>query len=207
MREKEMLAVVKALAHQPTAPFHEDAVRTEIEAQLRKIPHVKFERDGFGNIIAHYQRGRRRAPAWGLAAHMDHPGWVRDSDGELRFLGSVAARFRSNPKKRSFGDFEMWDLSPFEIRDRQIHPALVTICSAARKLSVCFASWRKKLQTRIALAFSHGGGSRFCRGDQAARRESCRSLTILFARNEHAARHGGNWAWSYRPGGRQDFEL
>ena len=29
--------------------------------------------------------------------------------------------FRSNPKKRSFGDFEMWDLSPFEIRDRQIH--------------------------------------------------------------------------------------
>ena len=90
MREKEMLAVVEALANQPTAPFHEDAVRTEIEAQLRKIPHVKFERDGFGNIIAHYQRGRRRAPAWGLAAHMDHPGWVRDKDGELRFLGSVA---------------------------------------------------------------------------------------------------------------------
>jgi len=121
MREKAMLAVVEALANQPTAPFHEDAVRREIESQLRKIPHVKFERDGFGNIIARYQRGRRRAPAWGLAAHMDHPGWVRDKEGELRFLGSVAPRFRSNPKKRSFGDFEMWDLSPFEIRDRQIH--------------------------------------------------------------------------------------
>lgn len=35
MREKEMLAVVKALAQQPTAPFREDAVRAVIEAQLR----------------------------------------------------------------------------------------------------------------------------------------------------------------------------
>ena len=121
MREKEMLAVVAALANQPTAPFHEDAVRTEIEAQLRKISHVRFERDGFGNVIAHFHRGRKRAAAWALAAHMDHPGWVRGKDGEVRFLGSVAARFRSNPKKRSFGDFEMWDLPPFEIRDRQIH--------------------------------------------------------------------------------------
>jgi putative aminopeptidase FrvX len=121
MREKQMLAVVAALANQPTAPFHEDAVRTEVEAQLRKIPHVKFERDGFGNIVGHYQRGRKRAAEWALAAHMDHPGWVRGQDGEIRFLGSVAARFRSNPKKRSFGDFEMWDLPPFEIRGRQIH--------------------------------------------------------------------------------------
>ena len=46
---------------------------TEIEAQLRKIPHVKFDRDGFGNVIAHYQRGRRRAPAWGLAAQGTAP--------------------------------------------------------------------------------------------------------------------------------------
>jgi putative aminopeptidase FrvX len=121
MREKEMLAVVEALASQPTAPFHEDAVRCEIEAQLQKFPHVKFERDDFGNVIARYQRGRKRAAEWALAAHMDHPGWVRGEEGEIHFLGSVAARFRSNPKKKSFGDFEMWDLPPFEIRDRQIH--------------------------------------------------------------------------------------
>jgi putative aminopeptidase FrvX len=121
MRRKEMLAVVKALAIQPTAPFHEDAVRAEIESQLRKIPHVKFERDGFGNVIAHYQRGGKRAAAWAFAAHMDHPGWVRGEDGEMRFLGSVASRFRSNPKKKSFGDFEMWDLPGFEVRAEQIH--------------------------------------------------------------------------------------
>jgi putative aminopeptidase FrvX len=121
MREKEMLAVVEALTNQPTAPFCEDAVRSEIEAQLQKISHVKFERDDFGNVIARYQRGRKRAAEWALAAHMDHPGWVRGEEGEMRFLGSVAAHFRSNPKKKSFGHFEMWDLPPFEIRQRQIH--------------------------------------------------------------------------------------
>lgn len=121
MRKKEMLAVVKALMAQPTAPFHEDAVRDEIEAQLGEMPHVKFARDAFGNVVAHYQRGRKKAAEWGLAAHMDHPGWVRSDEGEMEFLGSVAPRFRSDPKKKSFGDFEMWDLPPFEIRDGQIH--------------------------------------------------------------------------------------
>jgi putative aminopeptidase FrvX len=120
MREKEMLAVVEALAQQPTAPFREDAVRTEIEAQLRKCPHVKFERDSFGNVIAHYRRGRAAA-GWAFAAHMDHPGWVHGKDGEMQFLGSVPERFRRNQKTKLFGDFAMWDLPPFELRGRQIH--------------------------------------------------------------------------------------
>jgi endoglucanase len=120
MDEKEMLAVVQALAHQPTAPFREDAVRAEIEAQLRKCPHVELEQDSFGNIIAYYRRGRRAAE-WAFAAHMDHPGWVHRNGGVRQFLGSVPARLRKNPKTESFGDFEMWDLPPFEIRARQIH--------------------------------------------------------------------------------------
>ena len=120
MREKEMLAVVEALANQPTAPFHEDAVRSEIEEQLGRCPHVKFARDGFGNVIAHYQRGRGKLE-WAFAAHMDHPGWVRGKDGEMTFLGSVPERYRTNPKTRSFGDFAMWGLPSFEIRNRQIH--------------------------------------------------------------------------------------
>jgi putative aminopeptidase FrvX len=121
MRERDMLSVGEGLANQPTAPFCEQAVRSEIETQLGRIPHVNFQRDDFGNVIARYQRGRKRAAEWALAAHMDHPGWVRGEEGEMRFLGSVAARFRSNPQKKSFGDFEMWDLPPFEIHDRQIH--------------------------------------------------------------------------------------
>ena len=72
MREKEMLAIVQALARQPTAPFREDAVRAEIEAQLGKCPHVKFERDDFGNVIAHYRRGRTHAGDWALAPQLNH---------------------------------------------------------------------------------------------------------------------------------------
>ena len=121
MREKEMLAVVAALANQPTAPFHEEAVRAEIEAQLRRCPQVQFERDAFGNVIAHYSRGRKRAPAWAFAAHMDHPGWVRGDNDAMQFLGSVPENFRKNPRTKSFGDFAMWDLVPFQIRGRQIH--------------------------------------------------------------------------------------
>lgn len=120
MREKEMLAVVEALAKQPTAPFHEDAVRAEIEAQLSQCRHVKFGRDAFGNVLAHYRRGRGK-PKWAFAAHMDHPGWVCGNAGEMKFLGSVPERYRVNPKTKSFGDFAMWDLPPFEIRNRQIH--------------------------------------------------------------------------------------
>ncbi len=115
-----MLAVVEALTNQPTAPFHEAAVRDEIEAQLRQCPHVKFERDRFGNVVARYRRGGRRSGGWALAAHMDHPGWVRGKNGKLTFLGSVAERFRQNPKMKSFGDFAMWDLAAFELRDRKI---------------------------------------------------------------------------------------
>ncbi|MEO8440753.1 MAG: hypothetical protein ABI540_11110 [Spartobacteria bacterium] len=121
MREKEMLAVVAALARQPTAPFHEEAVRAEIEAQLRACSHVQCERDAFGNVIATYRRGRKRPTQWAFAAHMDHPGWVRTKNGEMKFLGSVAERYRTNPKLKTFGDFAMWDLPAFEIRGRQIH--------------------------------------------------------------------------------------
>ncbi|MGI8891100.1 MAG: hypothetical protein ACR2G0_10010 [Chthoniobacterales bacterium] len=121
MHEKEMLTIVEALTLQPTAPFREDAVRTEIEAQLVQCPHVDFERDDFGNVIAHFRLGRSSAPVWALAAHMDHPGWVETEDGEMKFLGSVAEEFRQNPKMKAFGEFAMWDLAPFEIRERQIH--------------------------------------------------------------------------------------
>lgn len=115
-----MLAVAEALLIQPTAPFHEDAVRAEIEAQLRKCPNVKFARDSFGNVVARYQRGKATGSRWAFAAHMDHPGWLLQ-DGEWRFFGSVAEPFLADPQTKSFGDFAMWNLPSFEIRDRTIY--------------------------------------------------------------------------------------
>lgn len=121
MERSELLGVVSALVEQPTAPFHEDAVRDEIVAQLAGCPHVTIEHDAVGNMIARYQRGTDQPARWAFAAHMDHPGWVRAGEGEWRFLGSVAERFLVNPRRREFGDFAMWDLPAFELKDDQIH--------------------------------------------------------------------------------------
>lgn len=121
MQQEELLSVVRALVEQPTAPFHEEAVRDAIVAQLRKCPHVKIEHDAYGNMIARYRRGTRAQARWAFAAHMDHPGWVRGEKAEWRFLGSVAERFLVNPRRREFGDFAMWDLPAFELKDGQIH--------------------------------------------------------------------------------------
>ncbi|MEY2490131.1 MAG: hypothetical protein QOC70_2073 [Verrucomicrobiota bacterium] len=121
MQRRELLRVVRALLEQPTAPFHEDAVRDAIVAELQECPHVRIEHDTYGNMIARYRRGTRRRPRWAFAAHMDHPGWVRNKDGDWHFLGSVAERFLVNPRKREFRGFAMWDLPAFELKGGQIH--------------------------------------------------------------------------------------
>jgi putative aminopeptidase FrvX len=121
VQREELLSVVRTLVEQPTASFHEEAVRDAIVAQLRDCPHVTIEHDACGNMIARYRRGTRAQAQWAFAAHMDHPGWVRGEDGNWRFLGSVADRFLVNPRKREFGDFAMWDLPAFELKDDQIH--------------------------------------------------------------------------------------
>jgi endoglucanase len=121
MQRRELLRVVRVLLEQPTAPFHEAAVRDAIVEELRNCPHVSIEHDAYGNMIARYQRGTRKKPRWAFAAHMDHPGWVRTKDGEWRFLGSVAERFLVNPRKKEFGDFAMWDLPAFELKDDRIY--------------------------------------------------------------------------------------
>jgi endoglucanase len=121
MQRRELLRVVRALLEQPTAPFHEDAVRDAIVAQLEECAHVRIEHDAYGNMIARYRRGTRQRPSWAFAAHMDHPGWVRSKNGDWRFLGSVPERFLVNPRQREFGDFAMWDLPAFEFKDGLIH--------------------------------------------------------------------------------------
>ena len=116
-----MLRIARALLEKPTAPFHEDAVRDAIVAELKRCPHVRIEHDAFGNMIARYRRGTRAKPRWAFAAHMDHPGWVRGQNGDWRFLGSVAERFLVDPRRREFDDFAMWDLPEFELKEDRIH--------------------------------------------------------------------------------------
>ncbi len=121
MKRIDLITVVRQLLARPTAPFHEAAVRDEILRQLRALPHVRVRSDRFGNLIAEYRRLTRTTPRWAFAAHMDHPGWVREKDGGFRFLGSVAEKYLADAKRKEFGDFAMWDLPAFALRDGQIH--------------------------------------------------------------------------------------
>ncbi len=116
MDSDPLFATARALLTQPTAPFHEDAVRAEIERLLAPLPGVSVERDEFGNVIARYQRGARE-PQFAFAAHMDHPAYVGEE-----FLGGVPEAYRAkHPPTRDFGSFAMWDLPECELREGRLH--------------------------------------------------------------------------------------
>lgn len=156
MNDDALLATIRSILAQPTAPFHEDAVRGEIVQLLAQCPHVTTSLDGFGNVIAHYQRGD--APArFAFAVHMDHPGFVQrpapsspspspsslatraeggegEGDDEWEFLGGVPESYREKkPPVRDFGAFAMWDLPACEVREGRV------FCRACDDLIGCAA--------------------------------------------------------------------
>jgi endoglucanase len=111
-----LLDLTRTILAQPTAPFHEDAVRAEILIQLAQLPSVHVEQDDFGNVIARYA-GCSGHGEYAFAAHMDHPAYVGEE-----FLGGVPEAYRAkNPPTRDFGAFAMWDLPACEVKDGRIH--------------------------------------------------------------------------------------
>lgn len=87
---------------------------------LAGLPHVSIEPDAFGNLIATYRRGRSK-PRLAFCAHLDHPGWVKKPGGgggdEPEFLGGVPAERLDKCPVKWFGEFGMWDLPAFELKD------------------------------------------------------------------------------------------
>ena len=136
MDENALLTVLSEILAQPTAPFHEYSVRGAISGLLEGLPDVHLQLDHFGNLLAHY-RGSQSPPRWAFGSHMDHPGWVRalpeDTEGAFvpdgrrqrdgfSFLGGVPDPYFDQPSEiREFGEFAMWDLPEFELRDGHIH--------------------------------------------------------------------------------------
>ena len=147
MQSADLLDIIRSILAQPTAPFHEDAVRAEILIQLAQCPRVSAAQDAFGNVVAQYRRGGGEA-RYAFAAHMDHPGYVFDpaapeaaeSPGgggnepseksaampgapfSCAFLGGVPREYREkNPPTRDFGAFAMWDLPACELREGRIY--------------------------------------------------------------------------------------
>ena len=76
----------------PAAPFHEHAVRDEVE-RICAEHRLDFKRDEFGNVIVRLRTAPKVRPIV-LAAHMDHPGFeivrrLSPTRWFARFLGGV----------------------------------------------------------------------------------------------------------------------
>lgn len=92
MNPKTLSIIAARLLQHPVSPYHESAVRAEVE-KICDEHHLACKRDAFGNVIVHLQTISRQRP-FVLAAHMDHPGFeiVRKLPGNrwhARFLGGV----------------------------------------------------------------------------------------------------------------------
>jgi endoglucanase len=127
-----LTAILKRILKQPTAPFHEYFVRAEIEALLKVCPFVTLKKDKFGNLLATYKNGKRKSsPTWVLAAHMDHPAFVKKpggQKGEWEFLGGVAKPViedgvvRGLVKPHKNGKFATWNF-PVNFEEGRIEAA------------------------------------------------------------------------------------
>ena len=112
----EYLEIARQILNQPTAPFHENAVRTTIRRLLDDCTGVTLSEDSFGNLIAHYQNSGA-TPTFAFAAHMDHPAYVG-----REFLGGVPESYRkARPPTEKFGPFRMWKLPAFQVRGGRIY--------------------------------------------------------------------------------------
>ncbi len=129
MQRENILSLFREILSIPTAPFHEYHVARHIREHLSRLPDVSLEQDSFGNLLALYRRGDHR-PALAFGAHMDHPGWVRNPNPEIGetimttapvFLGGVPEERLNRCDVEWFGEFGMWDLPPFDLRDGHIH--------------------------------------------------------------------------------------
>ena len=120
-----LTTILKRILKQPTAPFHEYHVRSEIEALLRDCPNVKLKCDRFGNLHATYKNGKRvTKDQWVLGAHMDHPGFVKTPGGKgWDFLGGVAPEVVAAGVKKGLrkakGDLATWKF-PVKVTDEKI---------------------------------------------------------------------------------------
>ncbi|MEQ1839048.1 MAG: M20/M25/M40 family metallo-hydrolase [Verrucomicrobiales bacterium] len=119
MQHHAFVSLFRKVLSTPTAPFHEYEVDRVIRELLAPLEHVTLETDHYGNLIACYRRGRKR-PKLAFGAHMDHPGWVR-FQGNDQFLGGVPEDRLDTHPVEWFGDFGMWELEPFDLKEGLIH--------------------------------------------------------------------------------------
>jgi putative aminopeptidase FrvX len=92
MNHRDFSRIAERLLRCPAAPYHETAVRAEVETICAEHG-LAFKRDVFGNVLVRLQTARHGRP-FVLAAHMDHPGFeilcrLPNQPWRARFLGGV----------------------------------------------------------------------------------------------------------------------
>src|SRR5215469_10453873 len=92
MTASEFTKLAGRLMRHPTVPFHEHAVRGEVE-KICAEHRLNFNRDDFGNVIVRLSTASKLRPVV-LAAHLDHPGFeivrrLAPKRWLARFLGGV----------------------------------------------------------------------------------------------------------------------
>ena len=141
MHIRTIRALAGRLLRQPTAPYHEHAVRGEVE-KICTENELDFRRDQFGNVLVRMQTGGPRR-ALVLAAHMDHPGFevVRPVSARswlVRFRGGVPDDyFRAGLRVRLMPGDVPARLGPRQGADR----AFVATASEAPQVQPRFAMW------------------------------------------------------------------
>jgi putative aminopeptidase FrvX len=161
-----LTAILKKILKQPTAPFHEYHVLSEIEALLKDCPNVKLKRDKYGNLIATYKLGKKRStPTWVLAAHMDHPGFVRPVDGrtgkdDWEFLGGVKEEIVAKGVKKGLrkpvkgGQIATWNFPVTIDKERISGPACDDLIGCSAIVSTFWELARLKLEAKVHAVFT-----------------------------------------------------
>lgn len=99
MNSTTFSTIASRLLRHPAAPYHETAVRAEVE-QICAEHELDCHRDSFGNLLVRLQTAPKQRP-FVLAAHLDHPGFeiIRPLGGNkylARFLGGVGDGYFKN---------------------------------------------------------------------------------------------------------------
>ena len=161
-----LTTVLKKILKQPTAPFHEYLVRGEVETLLKDVPGVKLKRDKYGNLLATYKNGKKTSsPTWVLAAHMDHPAFVKKpgstgKNAEYEFLGGVAEPVRANGIKRGLQkavkgtDMAVWNFPVTITKEKIFATACDDLVNCATIVATFHELARLNIQTTVHAVFT-----------------------------------------------------
>jgi endoglucanase len=161
-----LTSILKKILKQPTAPFHEYFVRSAVEELLKDVPGVKLKQDKYGNLLATYKNGKRKSsPTWVLAAHMDHPGFVKKpgtsgKSSEYDFLGGVTESTVADGIKKKLrkpvkgSDLATWDFPVTITKDKVSATACDDLINCATIIHTFHELARLNISTTVHAVFT-----------------------------------------------------